>query len=127
MQMKKQLFITNKKKKGRKLKKRGMLKECKNKRDTEAKVEMSITEADKAEMIEDMVGNAEAVVTKIEIMIDKIKRGSINNNNKRRRKNTKRSYSIISSLARDHNSLIPKSKYQLRRARLRIKKRNIEQ
>jgi len=126
MQMKKQLFITNKKKKERKLKKREMLKECKNKRDTEDKVEMSITEADKAERIEDMVGNAEAVVTKIEIMIDKIKRGSINNN-KRRRKNTKRNYSIISNLVQDHNSLIPKSKYQPKRARLRIKKRNIEQ
>jgi len=126
MQMKKQLFIINKKKKERKLKKRGMPKECKNKRDTAAKVEMSITEAVKAEMIEDMVENAEAVDTKIEIMIDKIKRESINNN-KRRRKNTKRNYSIISNLVRDHNSLIPKSKYQLRRARLRIKKRNIEQ
>jgi len=126
MQMKKQLFIINKKKKERKLKKREMLKECKNKRDTEAKVERTITEADKAEMIEDMVESAEAVDTKIEIMIDKIKRESINNN-KRRRKNIKKSYSIISSLARDHNSLIPKSKYQLRRARLRIKKRNIEQ
>ena len=124
--MKKQLFITNKKKKGRKLKKREMPKECKNKRDTEAKVERTITEVDKAEMIEDMVGNVEAVDTKIEIMIDKIKRESINNN-KRRRKNTKRNYSIISSLARDHNSLIPKSKYQPKRARLRIKRRNIEQ